>query len=578
MHLTRQKIEELVSLIRKTYPEWANFSNPSFMEDEVNYKREAINKAQTLLNKDEFNQMLNERNYREIRERCFTIGKATNLLYLSVPLKGDLGILYKAEFDNGNFFRTIFDLLYGPGNSDVRLNRYMNYIEKKNLPSRWTFPTYLLFLIHPDKEIFIKPTITKWLIKFLEMENEIKFESKPTGEAYANLKEIYQNLKENLKEFGPQDMVDIQSFVYGCATANKSHNPQTEKKEKDNLLSEKSNKILNHAYSILGRKGQVILYGPPGTGKTYWAEKIARELSAKENFNKNYDELSKPEKMIIIGDENTPGLVRICCFHPAYGYEDFIEGYRPVKENGNLFYELNDGIFKQLCKDASSKPTNHYLIIDEINRGDIPRIFGELMTILEKNKREKSIILPLSKSVLKVPQNIYIIGTMNTADRSIALLDTALRRRFGFIEFMPDVSTFKNKTINDISLGTWLSSLNSRICKHMGKDARNYQIGHSYLLEDGQPVSEFSKFAQILQDDIIPLLEEYCYEDYSTLGKILGTKLIDIEQQQIRREFFENGYQGELNRILYSMIIDDKISNGDDSDQNGDSLDSETEV
>ncbi|MGV8127331.1 MAG: hypothetical protein ACP5PV_09000 [Methanothrix sp.] len=137
MHLTRQKIEELVSLIRKTYPEWANFSSHAFVEDEVDYKREAISKAQTLLSKDELNQMLNEKNYREIRERCFTIGKATNLLYLSVPLKGDLAILYKIEYSDGKFYRTIFDLLYGPGNSDERLNRYMDYTPLLRSPIRY---------------------------------------------------------------------------------------------------------------------------------------------------------------------------------------------------------------------------------------------------------------------------------------------------------------------------------------------------------------------------------------------------------------------------------------------------------
>ncbi len=201
---------------------------------------------------------------------------------------------------------------------------------------------------------------------------------------------------------------------------------------------------------------------------------------------------------------------------------------------------LRDGIFKKLCKDAEGRPDQKfYLIIDEINRGDIPRIFGELLTVLEKDKRGKTVLLPLKRTPFRVPENVYIIGTMNTADRSIALLDTALRRRFGFIELMPDISVLGNTTIEGVPLGPWLKALNERICANVGRDARNLQIGHSYLLEKGRPVGDFATFTRILQEDILPLLEEYCYEDYTTLDKILGSGLIDTQKQQVRQELFD---------------------------------------
>ncbi|MFC1961304.1 AAA family ATPase, partial [Chloroflexota bacterium] len=192
--------------------------------------------------------------------------------------------------------------------------------------------------------------------------------------------------------------------------------------------------------SILQRKGQVILYGPPGTGKTYWAERTACELVAQDVYGNPYAELSDSERAGI--SDTAGGYLRMCSFHPSYGYEDFIEGYRPELVNDQMVFTQREGVFKRLSEDARNDPSHsYYLIIDEINRGDIPRIFGELLTVMEKDKRGKTIILPLSGEPFSVPPNLYIIGTMNTADRSIALLDTALRRRFGFIELMPDYAS-----------------------------------------------------------------------------------------------------------------------------------------
>lgn len=317
-------------------------------------------------------------------------------------------------------------------------------------------------------------------------------------------------------------------------------------------------KIISRIQSILERKGQVILYGPPGTGKTYWAERAALELAAQSHFQAGFDHLSVDQRSSITGDGESFGFVRTCCFHPAYGYEDFIEGYRPDQADGQMIFSLRDGVFKRLCKDALESPeTSFYLIIDEINRGDIPRIIGELMTIIEKDKRGKSITLPISGEQFKVPSNVYIIGTMNTADRSIALLDAALRRRFGFIELMPDASVLGGAIIEGIHLGRWLEALNQKICKNVARDARNLQIGHSYLLkEDGTPIDDFSEFARALHEDIIPLLEEYCYEDYSTLEKILGSGIVDVNDRKIRHELFKLPVHGELLQELSLISLE----------------------
>ncbi len=309
--------------------------------------------------------------------------------------------------------------------------------------------------------------------------------------------------------------------------------------------------------SVLERKGQVILYGPPGTGKTYWAEKAAKDLAALMAFGLDFDSLEESQQQEITGLGEAAGLVRICCFHPAYGYEDFLEGYRPHTINGQLSFQLRDGVFKKLCSDARAEPErNFYLIVDEINRGDIPRIFGELLTTLEKDKRGKQIILPVSQELFTIPSNVFLIGTMNTADRSISLLDAALRRRFGFVEMMPDGSVLKDSLVGGIALRAWFEALNAKIREHAGRDARNLQIGHSYLLHSGSPLKDVASLKRAIRDDIIPLLEEYCYEDFGSLGQILGDQVVDVQQQRIRHELFDDGQEHALVQALLAPFAD----------------------
>jgi len=316
--------------------------------------------------------------------------------------------------------------------------------------------------------------------------------------------------------------------------------------------------IMGRIQTVLERKGQVILYGPPGTGKTYWAERTAKELAARACFSRTFDGLTDEQKTKIQGDTDTShGNVRICCFHPAYGYEDFLEGLRPEATTTHMQFVPRPGIFKQLCQDAHAAPQEKfYLIIDELNRGDVPRIFGELLTVLEKDKRHKPILLPLTQERFQVPPNVYIIGTMNTADRSIALLDTALRRRFGFIELMPESEPLKKAETRGIPLGPWLESLNLRIRQHVGRDARNLQIGHAYLMEKGQPIADFTTLARVVQEDILPLLEEYCYEDYGKLEQILGPGLVDRDAQIIRHDLFEPSRYADLVQALLAPCPD----------------------
>lgn len=299
--------------------------------------------------------------------------------------------------------------------------------------------------------------------------------------------------------------------------------------------------ILARVQSALERKLQVILYGPPGTGKTYWAFRAIKELVARSWFGKEDGELTDDERREVANQK----VITSCTFHPAYGYEDFIEGYRPVASGGGLAFHLETGLFKEVC-DRARRDARHpyFILIDEINRGDIPRIFGELLTLLEKDKRGRSVRLPLSRQEFAVPENVRLVGTMNTADRSIALLDAALRRRFAFVEVMPDPGVLGTTTIAGLPLGPWLGELNDRIVKQLGRDARNLQVGHAYLMQGSRPITDSARFLEVFRDDILPLLVEYCYDRFDAFGNILGSAFVVRERQtNSHRAEFADGHQ-----------------------------------
>ncbi|ROZ78774.1 McrB family protein [Ramlibacter sp. WS9] len=330
------------------------------------------------------------------------------------------------------------------------------------------------------------------------------------------------------------------------------------------------------AEASLKRKGQVILYGPPGTGKTYRGLALAKELASRQAFGKTHSQLAPAERESLAGGA---GLVQICTFHPNWGYEDFMEGIRAHAEKGVVSFADRDGIFKCLCDKARKSPERHfYLIIDEINRGDIPRIFGELMTVLEMDKRHIPITLPITGKDFNIPRNVFIVGTMNTADRSISLLDAALRRRFSFIELMPDSRWLAGTQLGEFSLGVWLDALNDRLRKCLKRDARNLQVGHAYLMPSPS-ITTVAEFSRILRDDIIPLLEEYCYDDFATLGKILGTDLVDVERGRINEDLFDQSCEAELiQAIAFEEMADYAIQRAAESinDVGGDEAEDDT--
>ncbi len=260
---------------------------------------------------------------------------------------------------------------------------------------------------------------------------------------------------------------------------------------------------LQEILELLDEKQQVIFEGPPGSGKTFVAEVIARYL-AEEPLQ-----------------ERAPAHVTTVQFHPSYSYEDFVEGLRPEPGENHVVFRPQPGVLKRACWEASESVSDqrHVLVIDEINRADLSRVFGELLYLLEY--RNRYVQLPYSEEEFTIPENLYFIGTMNSADRSLAVVDYALRRRFYFYRFMPvehgDAPVLREwlrhdthlpETRQEQILGLFVE-LNRRVQEHLGPD---FQIGHSYFMNEAKLATD-EGLKRLWRWAIDPLLREYFFHE-----------------------------------------------------------------
>ncbi len=262
-----------------------------------------------------------------------------------------------------------------------------------------------------------------------------------------------------------------------------------------------------------------ILYGAPGTGKTYSTVEYA--LGMIDGIPADLSEKSESQRLAEMERYNKlidAGQIVFTTFHQNYGYEDFIQGLRPDTKVGGISFKDIDGVFKSIADVAISDVENNYvIIIDEINRANISKVFGELITLIEEDKRwgevnQTCVTLP-SGELFAVPNNLYILGTMNSSDKSISLIDAALRRRFEFIEQTPNASLIKDKTLKTVFIG-----LNEKLVDDL--DSTDLLIGHSYFM--GKTVDDLSA---ILNRSIIPLLYEYFYDNRKKVISILNEVL-----------------------------------------------------
>ncbi len=475
--------------------------------------------------------MIREQDFQGCIDRFDKIGKDTNLLWRSVPQQGDLNILYKVAAHAEEFCRAMLDLLYGTGDSPGRLARYIDFVQTRELPNKWTFPTFFLFVCHPDTELFVKPDTIKWFMTL--MGDPDSFSKQPSASSYRAILAAARDLSHAFQQYSPRDMVDIQGLIWASSRAKKekaqtnalltadqveptaqaasiapkvnesSLAPYSLKDALDGLFIEPER--FEEILSLLKNKMNVIIQGPPGVGKTFFSKRLAYALMGERAVHRL-------------------GMIQ---FHQTYAYEDFVQGYRPTGSG----FGLRDGIFFRFCEKARQDLKHVYVfIIDEINRGNLSKVFGELMMLIEPDKRGTDWAIPLTygtgpEDTFYVPENLYLIGLMNTADRSLAIVDYALRRRFAFVDLKPgfEAPQFaayliqRGATVNLVNhIIKKMNELNARISQDTANLGPGYRIGHSFFCTIApRSIPDQEWYGRVVRTEIEPLLREYWFDDPS---------------------------------------------------------------
>ena len=415
----------------------------------------------------------------------------------------------------------------------------------------------IAFLYAPDKTLL--HIVSKEAFKYLAQKNNIKSK---------NISQIQKELLKNKPNY--MDFYEYSSLLWNqYAKENKSTHDVLNNSDNEGYKMTNNDKKLTYPLNQ-------ILYGPLGTGKTYSTVTKAIEIieERKVDISENRNDLKNKFDEYIRSRQ-----IKFITFHQSYGYEEFVEGIKPVfdseNEDGDITYEISKGIFYQCCENAlllsgykgklrdfcdlpkderqkffNDSTPKYAIFIDEINRGNISKIFGELITLIEPSKRlgaddEIIVELPYSKEKFGVPSNLYIIGTMNTADRSIALIDTALRRRFEFVEMMPEYDNLNKINIEGINIGEMLKTINERIEYLYDRD---HTVGHAYFID----VADIGTLANVFKNKILPLLQEYFYDDWEKIRLVLGDSQF-IKEKKPAKVLFKSGTDYINDKILYEI-------------------------
>lgn len=383
----------------------------------------------------------------------------------------------------------------------IVLNSSLQEVKDNSRDIQLYFENDALKLYHHD---FIRD------VEYQSFKDNLKYENRGCSQKDTVLRMVNESKDFTPREFTYMDLSIRQLYdTFFCEYKEKLKEGDTKDVNLDDLDENSANRLDSVIYPL-----NQILYGPPGTGKTYNTVLKAAEIIEKREIS---DYASAQE----VFNDNLGNKIEFVTFHQNYSYEDFIQGLRPDTNCGSLSFNKKDGVFKKISDRAlEDEDSNYVIIIDEINRANISRVFGELITLIEPDKRSNGSIpmtctLP-SGDCFTVPSNLYIIGTMNTADKSIALLDVALRRRFCFVPMYPkyDIPGI------DLYDRDVLEKINAEIILRKGYD---FQIGHAYFMGDDNKDCE-----NRMNNKVIPLLLEYFMNDEKEVKDILRKANVEL--------------------------------------------------
>lgn len=567
--ISPEKLTELWSRFREIFPDFVDFKSPQqkFVQEEVTYKREIVRRYREEVGNAQLRQWLEAgQGTKALKELSKRIQAPKSPLVSFYSWNASVG---DKDQPCAVILKAFLDAAETPYAGPSTIQPIIQATLGQGLKPSWDTLSCLLWVMRPTD--YFPVQITAWRELAEELGQPLPKQKRPTAEDFDAVMKFGQAFRNAFEPLQPadDDWIKVQSFIYVVSPAYKPDSIATQPAvDTISPTEEPGGGTVQAATNVVALNR--ILYGPPGTGKTYSTIEEAVKIIEPNSAGNHAAQKQRFDELL------AKGRVEFITFHQSYSYEDFVEGIRPVldadEENPIARYECRPGAFKRLACNAlfaclepdstvqpieetqfggevlpeqkkteeekakivqrfltggnksgyhlkSASCPRYVLIIDEINRGNISKILGELITLIEDDKRlgaENSLVvtLPYSGDKFAIPGNLYVLGTMNTADKSIALVDLALRRRFEFEELHVRMDRCTGLTED---MHRVLSTLNHRIT--LRKD-RDHQIGHAYFIG----VKNIPGFNQTFRKKIIPLLQEYFYNDWDGLRYVLGEK------------------------------------------------------